>query len=732
MPSVMAHPATQEAYPSGLDYLDDELRLLDLLLLRAAATAPRPGLEGHQGLYVSREEVELLLDPQGRTSTHGGWAGDEATAGDTAIDELRAAIDRAVAASGAAGVRLPLRDLTARLGLSETERRALIVCLAPELDRKYDRVYAYLQDDLARQRPSVDLVARLVAGTRHGRWRALRTLSPHGLLLRSGMLQTVEDPTSPSGSSALAQMLQVAAVVVGHVLGDSRPDLSLAGVARLVAPAPGSGQTREDRVRVARLVRLVGRHDVGAGGLVVHLHGPYGAGQADTARALAGALGTSLIEVDCRALPADPGGLADAVEAAMRDGWLYGVPVLLLDADRVLSPPQGWTRAQVFDAALTRFPGRVLLAAERPWPGPATPRGCALHEIRFEPPGPAVRRAAWTRMLGSLGMHAEDGWPQLLAEQFRLTVGQIHDVVDEVHGAAVALDRDPDLDAWRTACRRRLDRDLDALSQRVPAARTWDDLVLDADRCALLHEICDQVRLRGAVLDGWGLGRRAAAVARGLTVLFAGPPGTGKSMAAEVVAHELALDLYRIDLSQIVSKYIGETEKHLARVFAAAEDSGAVLLFDEADALFGRRTEIADAHDRYANIETSYLLQRMEAYDGIAVLSTNLRRNLDDAFLRRLRFVVEFPLPDAERRQQIWARHLGDVPLDDDVDLAALAHRLAVSGGSIRNIVLAAAFLAAAERVPVGMTHLMRAARREFDKIGKLWRDPAAPAGRQA
>jgi SpoVK/Ycf46/Vps4 family AAA+-type ATPase len=229
------------------------------------------------------------------------------------------------------------------------------------------------------------------------------------------------------------------------------------------------------------------------------------------------------------------------------------------------------------------------------------------------------------------------------------------------------------------------------------------------------------------VLGDWGFQGRIAA-GRGLAALFAGPPGTGKTMAAGVIANQLGLDLYRIDLSQVVSKYIGETEKNLARIFAEAESSNAVLLFDEADALFGKRTEIGDAHDRYANIETSYLLQRMEDYEGIAILASNLRQNMDEAFLRRLRFVVEFPFPDAAHRLHIWQRHLRtDAPLDGDLDLPLLAERVAVSGGNIRNIVLAAAFLAAGEGQPIGMAHLLRAARREYEKVGKLWHDVQEP-----
>jgi SpoVK/Ycf46/Vps4 family AAA+-type ATPase len=231
------------------------------------------------------------------------------------------------------------------------------------------------------------------------------------------------------------------------------------------------------------------------------------------------------------------------------------------------------------------------------------------------------------------------------------------------------------------------------------------------------------VRHRVRVFDDWGFGQKLR-IGKGLSALFSGRPGTGKTLAAEVMAASLELDLYAVDLSQVVSKYIGETEKNLSRIFQEAEDSNAILFFDEADALFGKRTEVADAHDRYANVETSYLLQRMEAYGGMVILASNLRENMDDAFLRRIRFVVEFPFPDATQRRAIWQAHFpADAPVADDVDLDLLAERMQVAGGHIKNIVLSAAFFAAANGQVIAMEHVLRGARREYEKIGKLW-DP--------
>ncbi len=247
----------------------------------------------------------------------------------------------------------------------------------------------------------------------------------------------------------------------------------------------------------------------------------------------------------------------------------------------------------------------------------------------------------------------------------------------------------------------------------------WADMVLPDEAMGQLHEICRRVALRHQVLGKWGFERKLSG-GKGINALFHGHSGTGKTMAAEVVAHQLHLDLYKIDLAGVVSKYIGETEKNLDRIFAAAENANAILLFDEADALFGKRSEVRDAHDRYANLEVSYLLQKMEQHEGISILSTNLRQNLDDAFLRRLTFAVQFPFPDEHGRERIWKGIWPrETPLAPDLDAGWLAERFLLSGGNIRNVALAAAFLAAEEDSVVTLAHVLRAVRHEFQKMGK-------------
>jgi SpoVK/Ycf46/Vps4 family AAA+-type ATPase len=302
-----------------------------------------------------------------------------------------------------------------------------------------------------------------------------------------------------------------------------------------------------------------------------------------------------------------------------------------------------------------------------------------------------------------------------MVAQFNLSVPAIRHSVSLAFTDAES-DEPPDKRLWN-ACRAQARMRLDDLARRIEPAADWDDLVVPEPEKRLLHDIAVQVARRATVYTAWGFAHRTNR-GLGISALFVGPSGTGKTMASEVLAQTLRLDLYHIDLAGIVSKYIGETEKNLRRVFDAAEDSGAILFFDEADALFGKRSEVKDSHDRYANIEVSYLLQRMEAYRGLAVLATNNKSAVDTAFLRRIRFVVNFPFPDARQRAEIWRRVFPASTPTDGLDVARLA-RLNVAGGNIRNIALNAAFHAADAGEPVRMAHILRAARAEFAKLDK-------------
>lgn len=313
-----------------------------------------------------------------------------------------------------------------------------------------------------------------------------------------------------------------------------------------------------------------------------------------------------------------------------------------------------------------------------------------------------------------------------MVDRFRLTPDQIADAVATAANTAhwqshlKSKLQNPNLADLFAAARAQSGHHLTELAHKIEPKYSLNDIILPEEQKIQLREICNQAKYRSTVLEEWGFDCHLS-LGKGLNVLFSGLPGTGKTMAAEAIARELQLDLYRIDLSQIVSKYIGETEKNLDRIFTAAASANAILLFDEADALFGKRSEVKDAHDRYANIEVGYLLQKMEEYEGIAILTTNLGNNIDDAFVRRLRFIIGFPFPKEPERHQIWQKIFPDkTPRSPDLDLEFMARCFEIAGGNIRNIALAAAFRAAAEASEITMPHLIQATRREYQNMGKL------------
>jgi hypothetical protein len=427
-------------------------------------------------------------------------------------------------------------------------------------------------------------------------------------------------------------------------------------------------------------------------------------------------LGLHLYILDYRQVPAPGPERQDTLRLLEREAVLARL-AFYLDTSEV-DPADRPAAASVGDL-MERLGAFVTVGSRERW---HTEREAIT--VSVSKPGARPQRALWREALARLE-HSVDGQIESIVQQFDLGPTAIARVVAAAHsraglrtpGGSARLTPE---DLWQ-ACREQAGCHLDGLARRLIPCHTWEDIVLPEDILGQLREIAAQVAHRPQVYEAWGFGARLSR-GRGISALFSGPSGTGKTMAAEILANHLRLDLYRIDLAGVVSKYIGETEKNLRRVFDAAEESGAILFFDEADALFGKRSEVRDSHDRYANIEINYLLQRMEDYRGLAILATNMKSLLDPAFLRRLRFLVDFPFPDAAQRLRIWQGVFPREAAVEGLDIAFLS-RMEIAGGNIKNIALNAAFLAAAEGGPIRMEHVLRAARREYAKIDKLMRE---------
>jgi hypothetical protein len=583
--------------------------------------------------------------------------------------------------------------LCQRLGLSEFEGHTLLLCAAMELDTRIAGLCARAQGDANRAYPTFALALTLFD---QPAWDAMSPERP----LRYWRLVEVNQPgAQPLVTSAIRADERI----VNYLKGLNYLDDRL--VPLLMAVAPDKGALPPSQARVAdTLLGQLQRANEGAPLPVLQLIGADSEAKRTVAHEAASRLGLTLYCLHVDALPQQTGDLETFVRLWQRESMLLPI-ALYIDAaqlDRASSP-----HASALQRLLMRGTGVTFFDTRAPWPE----LGRESVMVDVAKPTASEQHAVWREALGE---SAEDH-PARLAGQFNFNCSTIRAIA----GAALAS---PDGQArlgerlW-TGCLRHARPALDQLAQALEPKATWQDLELPATEKQLLHQIADQVKSRLAVYDDWGFRERMNR-GLGISVLFAGDSGTGKTMAAEVIANELGLLLYRIDLSAVVSKYIGETEKNLRKVFDAAEDGGAILFFDEADALFGKRSEVKDSHDRYANIEINYLLQRMESYQGLAILATNMKAALDTAFLRRLRFIVNFPFPGPAERAAIWSKVFPREAPTAELDHTRLA-RLNVTGGSIHNIALNAAFRAAQAGSPVTMPLILEAARTEFRKLEK-------------
>ncbi|MFF5877442.1 ATP-binding protein [Streptomyces californicus] len=707
-----------------------ERRIRHAVELRRS-TDPDPD-DDFRGLYLTDESIARLLDDERARGfpTTAGFAAEGLRDGAEGPQDGAGASDEEAASR--------LGRLAREFGLTALDTEILLIALVPDLDDRFEAFYGYLNDDVSRRRPSIGLALGLCGAALSD--PAARARLAAGAPLRAGGLLLAEELNRPF----LSRALRVPDRVAAHLLGDDAPDPRLAEllapwqpVAGVGDPAPLAG-VLADGVALAYLSEDQG-----------------GAGTALAASALARA-GLGVLGLDLARLAEDPSP-AEAVRALVREARLTGAGLVCAPLDAVSRDRPGLLRL------LTATPVPTVLVGRAPWDASwsAVPP-LLLHAPRVEP---SARGALWREAYeqaagagrgpmsgaGHGGRPPEVGhgdpsgdaaWlppgagpghppaiaaplppgiaPDHLLAPFLLTPEQITGAARSAAQSARLAGGELTADHVRQGARAQNAAGLDRLARRIEPTVGWDDLVLPPDTRTQLRELTARARHRDQVLGEWGM-RPGGGRGRGVSALFAGDSGTGKTMSAEVIAADLGLDLYTVDLATVIDKYVGETEKNLERIFTEAAGVNGVLLFDEADAIFGKRSDVKDAHDRYANVESAYLLQRMESFDGLAVLATNLRANLDDAFTRRLDLVVDFPVPDPEQRLLLWDRCLGPtLPRSADLDLAFCAENFELAGGNIRSIAVTSAYLAAEAGSAVTMETVIHAIQREYQKLGRL------------
>jgi hypothetical protein len=653
--------------------------------------------------------LDTVVERAGRLAErHLAWLqeeGERDLAAVGALDDIVATLDERLERKRKELIDLGRPDgltaLSGAAGLNEVEAEAVATALAADLDPAVGSLYADLHQDPARRHATAGLVAALHRLDATATWQLI---DPRRPLLRFALVERVGTP---------GETLRVDRRVIRFILGDGHLDERLTGLVSIPGPIPLPRRLADEADRLAAWLI----DPTSSGPTAINLVGPSAETRAAFATRLLRSVGMVPLRLDLERLAAraDRGELVRLIE---RECVLLPAGV---DVELEAGPDEGPSSTAASDEVLDELGGLTVIG------GPTRREGRRPTLVVEVGPLTAPDRAElWETVLGTSVDELEglDG----VIEQFALGPESIVRAAAEARSTRAARDGvavdgrgdagRPGADDLWDACRLHVGRDLQRLAHRVQPLATWDDLILPPDQIAVLRELTAQLDHRATVYEEWGFGNRLSR-GRGVSALFTGPPGTGKTMAAEIMAGELRLDLYRIDLASVVSKYIGETEKNLKRVFDAAERGGAILFFDEADALFGKRTEVTNSHDRHANIEINYLLQRMEEYAGLAILATNRKADLDPAFLRRVRFIVGFPFPSEADRRRIWEVVLPPEVPRRGLDNGLLA-KLELAGGNIRNAALNGAFRAAADGEPLAMDHLMAAARHEYRKLDKL------------
>jgi SpoVK/Ycf46/Vps4 family AAA+-type ATPase len=618
----------------------------------------------------------------------------------------------------------PLDKLRRTFQLSAREAEILLLALGPELDPRLRRIYGFLNDNLTIDRPTVGMALELLVATPAERTRLRALFSAEGSLRFFRLIVANAPLSDPLWNKELIAPERV----VRAAAGEPGIDDALASAAKIAKPGVPLAEVKvaaETKDRALQLLERGGARETATLGMparpAVSLRGPRRSGRKHLARALCAALGRPLFVVNFQALPREHNDLGRLMRIACRDALLAGAALYLDDADEHADAEGPVMLPRAVAQALARFPDVIFIGSQKRIEA-LDVLGRDVLRVTCELPTAEERAAMWKAALPADVRLAEGADVGELSRKYSLGAGPIVAGARDAANAARLRGEPAEVrfNDLLEGARMQLQHKLGTLADRITKTYDWPDLILPEDVVEVLKEMVTFAKFRQKVYDDWGFGNKHS-YGRGLSALFSGPPGTGKTMVAGIMARELDMELFRIDLSRVVSKWIGETEKNLGKVFDEAALSHAIILFDEADSLFAKRTEVKSSVDRYANLEVNYLLQRMEAYEGVSILTTNYDENLDEAFKRRLNFRVEFPFPDIEAREKLWPIMLPrQVKTTGEIDWKRLAKQFELSGGNIRNAVLRAAFYAAEGQKAIDQDMLEKAATREADEMGKL------------
>jgi len=710
-------------HPNGGPEIQPNLEFVDLLVARMELLMELRTFQ--------RYGVPQQVAPDGDFSQVMEPLRQQMVAVDRRMDQLRAEAEQT-------GALLPFDRLIRSFALDAVEEQVLMLALAPMLDASFRKRVARYKDNILLDYVDVDLCLSVLFDTRRERLAAMQWFGEEGRLIRNRLV-TPTVPKEAGSEHQLAYELQVPGRVVNYVLASDAIDQAITPYARMTRPQipldhcilPDNtleevlhlaDQFRGDLVDEARkMANQAGGVDKGA---VLQFCGDSGTGKTHTAKTVASHLGVPLLEVDCGKLGADEHRFKSALESVFWQARIAGA-VLVLDRPEAMLGEASTKLAQVF-GEFERWEGLAILTTALAKKVDSSVARYVIYQFEFEPPELPERERLWEMHMPQSPKPNKEVSIEFLATQYELTGNQIRNACLVAANMALADSKTKKKavtpDHLKRAAHTQMRASLSQYARKSKVKLTLDDLILPADAKKEIQSIIDAARSRPFVMSKWGFGKKLT-TGKGLVTMFCGEPGTGKTLCAEIMANQLELQLYQISIPQVMSKYIGETEKNIAEIFQTAKANHAMLLFDEADSLFSSRVKVESSVDKFSNMETNLLLQEIERFEGVIILTTNLDKSIDKAFQRRIQFKVTFPFPEAESRAAIWQLLFPkECPISDDLDWDMLGKSFEISGGHIKNAVLRAAYKAAVGNKVVDMNVIQFAAEQECKHAGKLFR----------
>lgn len=708
-------------YSNAWENYADELMLLDMkiqlqIMIQAEKNKNLPE-EPYIGLVMSEQEAYRLLYDNSHI-----WQSDELYKLNESINLKEAYIEQRLQLTLEQNIYIPISFLAEAFHLSSIEQNIILICMAVELNNKYEKLYGYLQDDMTYKYPSIEVIKKLVCHSEAEAIQLKMILGAEGKLFKYKLIKVINREDSISFQST---QLRLEERIVSFLHNTNKLNKELLAFTEISYPShklPPFILDQQIQEKLRAFVSYELQRESGDT-LIFNLWGRSGSGKKNQVKHLCQYINVPVILIDLEKMIYFEQSIEELLQLVYREVRLYQSVVCFTNFQVLLNENEGIRKKldQLLHS-LNNSPQLVFLLSDIQWKPAGMLENNVFIDMEIPSPNDLQRKLIWESLSVDYDFDESLNWG-LIASKFRLTTGQIKNAIEVSKNLAHWQDgKDAKIGVEQVyaACYIQVQHRLEKKAKKLNPKFNWEDIILPNEQKEQLINASNQVKYRHVVYGQWGFDRKLS-YGKGLSMLFSGPPGTGKTMAAEVVAKELHLEIFKIDLSQIISKYIGETEKNLNEIFKEAQLSNAILFFDETDALFGKRSEVKDSHDKYANIETAYLLQKMEEYDGISVLATNYLQNIDEAFMRRINYIIKFPFPDQEYREKLW-RHIfpKETPLHDDIDYTFLAEKFHLAGGNIKNIAVSSAFLAAEKGEKVCMKHIIQAAKHEINKSGKI------------